>query len=281
MNGKTMKTLTNKNIEILQFTNLSRSCKISHFISTRKGGISQGTYASLNVGEYCEDDPIAVQTNRQRLCNLLQIQPEKLFAPFQTHQSEIAVLNNSFLALSHKQQQEYLHGMDALITNIPDIFIAVTTADCVPILLYDPEKEIVAAIHAGWRSSAQEIAIKTVNKMKDLFACKPQSILAGIGPSISQEVFEVGDEVYEAFTTTCIHPVQYAFRNKQTEKFHLDLWEANRLQLIEAGIHPDHIEVAGICTYSTPDLFFSARKEGVKSGRMLSGIGLKKQLYNP
>lgn len=277
MNGKMTKT-PNDTMEILQFNGLGQCHKISHFITTRSGGVSQHTYNSFNLGEYCGDEPDAVQENRRRLCESLSASIENLFVPFQIHRSEIALLDQSFLFSGKEKQKEFLQGVDALITNIPNTFIAVTTADCVPVLLYDPDKHIVAAVHAGWRGTALDIVIKTVRRMEEAYGCSSGSILAGIGPSIGKEAFEVGEEVRELFTVSQINIERFSFRNQQTGKLHLDLWEANRLQLIAAGVQAKNIEISGLCTYSNPEQFFSARKSGVNSGRMLSGIGITEHL---
>lgn len=260
---------------MLQFSGLSGECNISHFITTRHGGVSLGNYASMNPGEYSGDDPASVRMNRQLLSDAIGISPERIFAPFQIHEAEIACIDTRFLSLTLARQKEELNGKDALVTAVPGICIAVSTADCVPVLVYAPDKKVVAAIHAGWRGTVKQIVAKTVEYMIARYGCDPSLMLAGIAPSICKESFEVGDEVAEAFRATGVDMNRIMERNARTGKAHIDLWEANRMQLLQSGLQPERIEVSGICTYQHPDDFFSARRLGIKSGRILSGIMIK------
>jgi len=270
-----MKILTINNIKMLQFTRLNEYCNISHFVSTRHGGISTRNYSSMNLGEYCGDDPEAVHHNRILLSDIFTIPFGNLCVPFQVHGDIIRILDNDFIALSEKEKADSLHGVDALITNVPEICIAVTTADCVPLLLYSPDKEVIAAVHAGWRGTVQKITMKTIERLIHEFGCDPKQICVGIGPSISQESFEVGEEVVDTFRLIGADLTKILKRNTETGKAHIDLWEENRLQLLSMGISPDRIEIAGLCTFIDSDDFFSARRLGIESGRMLSGIMIK------
>ena len=159
-----------------------------------------------------------------------------------------------------------------LITQLPKVCIGVTTADCVPILFFEPIQKVIAVAHAGWRGTCARIAEKTVNILIDKFNCNPSNIRIVIGPSISVEVYEVGKELVESFETAGFETEQI-FKNRNNSIF-LDLWKANQLSLEKAGILPKNIEVAGICTFTEHERFFSARRLGIKSGRMLSGIML-------
>lgn len=260
---------------MLQFSGLSGECNISHFITTRHGGVSEGNYASMNPGEYSGDDLKSIRMNRKILSDVIGISPEGIFAPFQIHEAEVGYLDTRFLSLTPEGQKDEMNGKDALITDVPGVCVAVSTADCVPVLVYAPDKKVVAAIHAGWRGTVKQIVAKTVGCMIARYGCDPSRMLAGIAPSISRESFEVGDEVAEAFQATGVDMTRIMERNARTGKPHIDLWEANRIQLLEVGLLPEHIEISGICTYLHHDDFFSARRLGIKSGRMLSGIMIK------
>ena len=142
-----------------------------------------------------------------------------------------------------------MEGVDALVTNVPDVCVAVSTADCVPVLLYAPDRKVVAAVHAGWRGTVLHIARKAASLMIEAYDCDPAQLVAGIGPSISQAAFEVGEEVVKAFQMAGFPMERILRRNAETQKAHIDLWETNRLQLLEAGLLSEHIEIAGICTY--------------------------------
>lgn len=260
---------------MLQFSGLSGECNISHFVTTRHGGVSKGSYATLNPGEFCGDDLASVRMNRQILSDAIGISPERLFAPFQIHEAEIGCIDSHFLSLSASLQLKEMYGKDALLTDLPGVCVAVSTADCVPILVYARDKKVVAAIHAGWRGTVKQIAVKTIEYMVNHYGCNPSQILAGIAPSIGKEAFEVGDEVVAAFQETGVDMNRIMERNSQTGKAHIDLWEANRLQLLQVGLQSEHIEISNICTWQHQKDFFSARRLGIKSGRILSGIMIK------
>ena len=257
---------------MLQFPALSGDCNISHFVTTRQGGVGTGNYASFNPGEYCGDGAECVRMNRNLLSEAIGISPECIFAPFQVHGCEIRSLSPSFLALSPEERKACLQGVDALVTDIPGLCIGVTTADCVPVLVYAPDKKVVAAIHAGWRGTVQQIVAGTIRVMIEKYGANPSLMLAGIAPSIGPEAFEVGEEVVDAFRESGVDLSAFLSRNAATGKAHINLWEANRLQLLESGLEAVHIEVSGICTYTQHDEFFSARRLGIQSGRILSGI---------
>lgn len=165
---------------------------------------------------------------------------------------------------------------DALVTDVPNRFISIGTADCVPILLVDPIKRVSAAIHAGWRGSVQNIVGKTVQKMITVYGAKPDNIFAGIGPSIQACCFEVDSDVVKALEQTS-H--SQAVLHQETEKkkygkWQLDLVALNRLHLLEAGLSAAQIAVAGLCTSCLPNLFYSFRRDKKRRGNMASGIML-------
>lgn len=261
---------------MLQFEDLSLDCNISHFITTRQGDVGEDAYASFNLGYYCGDLQKNVDKNRALLCDALAISPADLYVPYQTHEDRIKVIDERFLALESSQKTVALEGFDALLTNIPKTCLAVTTADCVPLLFYAPKKRVVGVVHAGWRGTVKHIAAKMVKVMAELFLVDPQDIYVGIGPSISKDAFEVGDEVVKAFKDSGEDVESICSYNLQTGKPHIDIAEANRLQLIKAGVIDNHIINSDICTYKNSDVFYSARKSGIKSGRFLTGIMLLK-----
>lgn len=271
-----MKNLTKNNIELLQLPGLSRSCNISHFITTRHGGVSSDNYGSMNPGLYTNDDPTAIKRNREILAEAINLPVEKIITPHQVHKDEILVLDNDFFKLSEESQILKLNGIDALITNLPQICVTISTADCVPVLLYAADKQVVAAIHAGWRGTVLQIVRKTIQCMKDRFLCNPLQIHAVIGPSISQEAFEVGNEVVEEFRNSNAwleKDIESLFwKNPISNKTHIDLWKANEFQLLYEGIPIEQTENAKICTFKNYTDYFSARKLGINSGRILSGI---------
>ena len=247
--------------------------EIAHFCTDRKGGVSMGNYASFNLSPFSGDNPENVNKNKEILCKQLGIDAEKLIIPYQTHGTKTLKIDDLFFKLSQQEKTQALIGIDALFTHLPNVCIAVTTADCVPLLFFDPQKQVIAVAHAGWRGTCSRIAEKTVYNLIDKFHSNPADIRVVIGPSISSKVYEVGKDVVDNFSNAGFDISQIVeVRNKS---FFLDLWKANQQSLQNTGILSEHIEISGICTYTHHDRFFSARRLGIKSGRMTSGIMIK------
>lgn len=242
--------------------------------TTRHGGVSQGNYASMNLCHYVGDKDECVKENRRLFCQHLGIKPEQLFLPYQTHSSKILNINNTFLSLSPSDQVQSLNGIDALITDKKQICISVSTADCVPVFLYDTSNQAIAIIHAGWRGTIAQIVTKTITLMKQTYNSNPADIFAAIGPCISQKNYEVGNDLYDIFHQSDFPNENLFIKNTSTTKWHLDLPEANRWLLLKAGIPQHQIELGKICTYDQSEMFFSARKYGIHSGRIASCIML-------
>jgi len=257
-------------IRLLQFSNLSGFPDLFHFSTTREGGISIDNYRSFNLGFNSGDDPRSVSQNRTYLCNILDIKPNRIIFPKQTHSATIKIINHDYLDIAEPEKKNFLSETDAVITDLKGISIGIKTADCLPILLFDQKRKVIAAIHAGWRGTVQNIAGLTVRRMISEFNSDPADIIAGIGPSISPSVYEVGKEVWMQFDQRYLQSIGSLSGDKRM----LDLWKANQDQLTKAGVPANQIELAGLCTYSNPKTFFSARRDGAKTGRMATGIML-------
>lgn len=266
-----MISVAKNELSVLQFTNLSQFSDLLHFSSTRIGGFSADNYRSLNLGFNSGDHAVAVTENRIKLCNSLEIDPECMVFPKQTHTATIKTITTNFFELRQEDRKHFLNETDAVITNLKGVCVAIKTADCVPVLLFDHKRKAIAAIHAGWRGTVQNIVLKTIQKMAAEFGTVPSDLYAGICPSISPEVYEVGEEVWKQFDASF-----YSETNPfKTGKRLLDLWRSNFQQMIMAGIPENQVEIAQTCTFSDPDRFFSARRDGLKTGRMATGIMLR------
>ena len=191
----------------------------------------------------------------------------------QVHGCKVAVVDRPGMT------REELDGYDAFVTRLPGVAIGVRTADCVPVLLYDPVKRVVAAVHAGWKGTVLHISRKAVGVMARQFGCEPGDLRVVIGPGIGPDSFQVGEEVAGHFKDAGF-PVEkvWSFRGPEdgtpmSGGHHIDLFEANRWLLEEAGVPARNIRVAGIDTY-TDASFFSARREGVQCGRIINAIRL-------
>lgn len=258
-------------VTLLSFSNLKQhEDTLFHFSSTRLGGVSEGNFASLNLGNYSDDDPRRVTQNRQLLCDALSIPVEQMVTVRQVHGSEVLKVDSSLMALPLSEREVATTGFDALICNVPNVCIAVSTADCVPVLLFDPMNNVVGAVHSGWRGTSQNIVGKTIDQMHAWAGTHPMNLIAAIGPCISVDFYEVGPEVLAVFEGASFN-VSSLFKIQNNHLF-LDLRVAVLQQLKAKMV--ENIEVSPHCTYAESELFFSARRQGIHSGRMLTGIGL-------
>jgi YfiH family protein len=231
--------------------------------SSRIGGVSLPPYDSLNLGAHCGDNPDHVEENRKRLFAAGNL-PSKPVWLEQVHGKDVLKLTGEPYASKRA---------DASYSNTPGTVCAVMTADCLPVLFCNRVGTEVAAAHAGWRGTCWRIAEKVVKRMQEEFGSHPQHINVVIGPSISGTVYNVGTELIDNFSSAGF-PVAEIF-NTNNELIYLDLWKANQWLLESMGVPADHIQISEICTYTQHEKFFSARRLGLKSGRMLSAIMLK------
>lgn len=241
------------------------------FSTCRRGGFSQGLYADFNANSFCGDSVEHVMQNRRLLCNKLNVTASHFIIPHQVHGVEVAVVDEVLLSIPEEKRAVGLDGIDAVITNIKGVCVSVSTADCIPLLLYDKRQQVVAAVHAGWRGTVKRIARHTLEEMNRIFGTHGDDVLAVIGPGISLDAFEVGDEVLEVFSSNGFDVEKIA---KRMGKWHIDLPLANSLTLQECGVLQENIQLSGVCTYTQCDCFFSARRLGIHSGRITNGIML-------
>ena len=230
--------------------------------STRAGGISNGHYASLNLGSNSGDTPENVTENTRRLCSAAGIDPCQMVSSSQVHGTEIL----------HAKKPGRYAGYDAFITASKNLFLSVFTADCYPVLLYDPCHQAVGAVHAGWKGSAGMIVVKTIEAMQRSFDSRAEECLAFIGTGISGEAYEVGTDVAGQFPPDSYQPSP-SF--PEEEKYLLDLALVNYRQLLAAGIPAANIERSPFCSYRNSNIFFSYRRDHGTTGRMLSLIGIR------
>lgn len=255
---------------------LLQACpNIAHFVTTRHGGCSRENYATFNCSPYTADNRECVVHNWKLLLQHLSCPVDELIIPHQNHGTDCRWIDENYKNMSVEERKDFLEGVDVLFTACRGHCICVTTADCVPLLLYDRHLQVIAAVHAGWKGTVRRIVGSTLREMNRVCGTQGKDLIACIGPSISLQSFEVGEEVYEQFRSEGFDMGSISCYHTQTGKHHIDLWEANRCQLVDFGVPAAQIEVAGVCTYRCNDDFFSARRLGINSGRILSGIMLK------
>ncbi|MBO4718556.1 MAG: peptidoglycan editing factor PgeF [Prevotella sp.] len=255
-----------------QLTYYQIADRVTAFSSTRHGGVGEGNYGTFNVNCYCGDAPEAIAKNRLSLCKLLGINEDHLIMPHQVHGTGVTQISKTFFLLSEDIRCNVTEGIDALITNVPGVCIGVSTADCIPIIIYDPEHHAAGVVHSGWRGTVANIAEAAVASMVRSYHSQPERLLAVIGPGISRRNFEVGDEVYDAFSSAGYPMDTIAVREG---KWHIDLPMCCQLQLEAVGVPSANIRMTDICTYDQTADYFSARKLGIQSGRILTGIVLR------
>lgn len=245
---------------------------VRHGFSTRLGGVSEGTFASMNLSFTRGDDPAAVRENFDRFCAAIRVKAEDVVISAQTHTANVKIVTAADRGQGITRDKEYT-DVDGLITNDPNVVLCTQYADCVPLLFVDPVKRVVATSHAGWRGTAAGIAAVTVEKMVETFGCNPEDILAGIGPSIGYCCFEVDTSVYEAF---CRVPVfdEGCYTDDGDGKYHINLQEVNRRWMLRAGLRPEQITVTDLCTKCRPDVFWSHRITGDARGSLAAFIAI-------
>lgn len=259
-------------LPIYFFETLSKYKDIGHFVSTRIGGFSESPYNSLNLGFHVGDNPVKVLKNRELLVSALSVPLNHFTVAKQIHQDNVKVITEELKGKGAIDYQSAISTTDAMITEVPNIYLVVFLADCVPVLFFDPRRKVVGVAHAGWKGTLKLVAGNSVKALQENFGSLPSDIIVGIGPSIGPCCYEVGSEVITKVENV-FHTKEGYINNESSDgKGYFNLWEANRTQLIHAGIPEENIEVAEICTCCNADIFFSARYQKGKTGRF--GVGV-------
>ena len=259
------------------FESLLKHENISHFVSGRMGGFSSPPYDSLNLAFHVEDDPKKVHKNRQLLASTLDISLNNFTFAKQIHDSSVKIITEELRGSGGLEQQTAIEATDALVSNLSNICLIVLVADCVPILFFDPKKNVIGAAHAGWRGTVLGVVQNTVKTFLERFGSSPRDIIVGIGPSIGPCCYEVGSEVITHVEDT-FHSKKGYIDEKPLEdgKGYLNLWETNKTLLVEMDIPENNIESAGICTHCNHNSFFSHRYQKSGTGRFGAGIMIKR-----
>ncbi len=252
-----IKTVKREALEYLQAENIAAV----HCFTTRFGGVSTGNLASLNLGTHRGDDPENVLKNYRILGKALGFDPDKLVLSKQKHTDTVLPVDSAHWGAGLFAPE--LPTCDALITNTPGTALAVFTADCTPILLYDPVTGAVGAVHAGWRGTANGIVAKTVEAMKNTYGCRPERICAAIGPNIGFCCFETDEDVPNAMRKVFGKEAEAHIR-KAGEKYYANLKALNALHLQRAGVQS--IDISTDCTVCQSHRFWSYRKVGDSRG---------------
>ena len=254
-----------------------REIGLQHGFSTRKGGVSKEHLASLNLSFSVEDAKENVLENFRRIGERFGKTPEDFVLSKQSHETKVLKVGTKDRGKGITKDRDY-EGIDALITDEKGIILSCFSADCVPILFYDPIHKAVGACHSGWRGTKGKILQNVVEEMRQHFSSNPAEILIAIGPSICKEQYVVSEDLALSFLEdypdvgeNSSSPIQRISK----DKFQLDLWDLNRRIALDSGIKEEHISISGYCTMENPELFFSHRYSQGKRGLQGAFICLK------
>jgi len=243
----------------------------AHGFSTRKGGVSAAPWDSLNLGPTRGDDPAAVAENYRRFCAVTGVAPTRMVMSHQVHETTVRVCTSADCGKGLTRERDYT--ADGLVTNETDLPLVVFSADCGILLLHDPVRQVIGAVHAGWRGCAGGIVEKLVQTMTDVYGSDPADIRAALGPCIGRCCFETDDNVPEAMLAALGSEAE-PYLERRGPKWHVDLAGLNRQWLLRAGVRPAHIDTCNLCTACRPDLFWSHRKMGEARGLQVAMIAL-------
>ena len=258
----------NKNIFWFEDEAMANTGLVRHGFSTRRGGVSPAPYTSLNMGLAGGDDPANVRENRDRFLRAFGISPGEAVSLRFIHSCKVVPVTRSNSGQGFHTYKDVVAEADSMHTDDSRVALFLTFADCTPVLFLDPVHRAVGAAHAGWRGTAAGIVMEMVREMQEAYGSNPKDLIVCVGPSIDQDHFEVGREVFEAVSTHTVR-LDRLLRPNSRGKWQFDIWQANVDQLLSSGVRPENITVVTQSTFLRDDLFFSHRRRlGGQTGRM-------------
>jgi YfiH family protein len=262
-----MKRIRNRIVRY-QFTSFQRYLPgLRHFITTRMYGFSQKPYDTLNVGLHVGDDPANVIKNRSLVCRELGFGIDSMVAMQQSHSANVAIIGEEDKGRGARQREDGIEDTDGIVTNSKNLVLSAMAADCSLNILYDPVKRVLALTHSGWKGIVSGVLKNTISVMVRTFGCHRRDILVGIGPTICEKCFEVGDDLIEAMEKTFPHRIDAILSQTRKGIQSINMIKALSMQLCDEGIESGHIEVSNICNACRAEEFFSYRMENKITGR--------------
>ena len=250
------------------FRNLEDTKLVRHGFSTRMGGVSKGHLSELNLSFTRGDDPEHVRENFRRIAVSIGFDTDSLVLSMQTHTTNVRLVTEEDRGRGYTKPLGW-SDVDGLITNVPGLVLSTFYADCVPLFFVDPVHRAIGLSHSGWKGTVGRIGQKTIERMQEAFGTKPEYVQAAIGPSICQDCYEVSEEVALAFKKEFWSQAdERLVYRKPNGKYQLNLWRANEIVLLEAGIQPRHLAVTNICTCCNPKHMFSHRASRGERGNL-------------
>ena len=258
---------------MLQFPALSGTGMVRHCFTTRLGGVSQGIFSTLNLSFIRGDDPEAVTENYRRVAQALDVDFRRIVCSDQTHTTNVRTVTEADAGKGLTRPKDYT-DVDGLITNVPGLTLATFYADCVPLYFVDPVHQAIGLSHSGWRGTAARMGQVTLKAMKEQYGTDAEDVICAIGPSICQDCYEVSVDVAEVFWREFPNREAEILEEKGNGKYQLNLWKANEIVLLEAGVWPGHLSVTDICTCCNPEFLFSHRASHGKRGNLGAFLSL-------
>lgn len=263
-----MKVNRYKELEYLTFPLLEKTGMVRHLFSTRTGGVSEGQWASMNLSYTRGDKKEAVDENFRRIAEVFGTTPERIVCSRQTHTTNVRLVTEKDCGKGTLRPADY-EDVDGLICDEPGIVLCTLYADCVPLYFVDVEKKAVGLGHSGWRGTVGRMGEAVLKAMHTAFGTRPEHVLAAIGPSICRQCYEVSEEVAHIFRQEFSKESEdFLEKGKEQGKYQLDLWEANRRVLLDAGILPQNLAVTDLCTCCNSRYLFSHRASQGKRGNL-------------
>ena len=281
-----LKVNENQGVTYLTYNKLSEYSDFVHAFSTRLGGVSEGIYSSMNLSFTRGDEEDRVYENFHRFTSAVGVPYESIVMSDQTHTDNVRVVTSKDMGNGLTRKKEFF-DTDGLITNERGITLFTSYADCVPLFFIDPVNKAIGLSHSGWRGTVQRIGKVTVDKMRENYGTNSADVIAAIGPSICFDCYEVSEDVAVKFmeefkddklvvTSQREYFKSHKIEKEATEgKYQLDLWRANQIVLMEAGIKPENIACTNICTCCNPDFLFSHRASQGKRGNLAGVLMIK------
>ena len=262
-------------VTVLKFPLLEELPFVEHLFTTKEGGVSKGDYATMNVSFTRGDEREAVLENYRRIAGIFGVELSDIVVSHQTHTTNVKRVTKEDGGKGVVSERDY-ENVDGLITNDKNLVLCTMYADCVPLYFVDVKNQAIGLSHSGWKGTAGQMGMKTLERMAEEFGTKPEEVYAAIGPSICVDCYEVSEDVIEAFSRVFTEQemTQICYI-KENGKYQLDLWKANEIILLNAGVLKEHIEVTRLCTHCNSDRMFSHRKTGDKRGNLGAFLCLK------
>lgn len=267
-----MRLVEKNGVPYFVFKNLENTGLVRHGFSTRLGGVSEGFLSSMNLSFTRGDDPEKVRENFRRMGTAIGFETKDLVLSDQTHTANVRRVTEADRGKDFDKEKDYT-DTDGLITNVPGLMLVTIYADCVPLYFVDPVHKAIGLSHSGWKGTVHRMGKVTLERMAEEFGTRPEDVQAAIGPSICQDCYEVSEDVAEAFMNEFAdHQDDQLVYRKDDGKYQLNLWRANELVLLEAGIRPEYLTITNVCTCCNHELLFSHRaSHGQRVTRCISG----------